>query len=180
MPGSGFGTGLASLVAALNTDFDWLREHTRYLQRAIEWDKGGRPANRLLSGNDILEAKAWAARRPKSAPEPTALQLDFIRASEDEAEARLSEQRKQLEAMAAAQAERETALHDREEALKQADARKRCEGQEYCACGSEHFRRARRVARLARQQNVIAEQQRTAESKENKPTTYWLAPRPSL
>src|SRR5262245_1976395 len=39
-PGSGFGTGLASLVAALKTDFDWLREHTRYLQRAIEWDKG--------------------------------------------------------------------------------------------------------------------------------------------
>jgi hypothetical protein len=46
------GTGLASLIAALNTDFDWLREHTRYLQRATEWDRGGRPANRLLSGND--------------------------------------------------------------------------------------------------------------------------------
>ena len=120
VPGSGFGTGLASLVAALNTDFDWLREHTRYLQRAIEWDKGGRAANRLLSGNDILEAKAWVARRPKDAPEPTALHLDFIRASEEEADARLSEQRKQLEAIAAAQAERETALHDREEALKQA------------------------------------------------------------
>jgi hypothetical protein len=98
--GSGFGTGLASLITALNTDFDWLREHTRYLQRTIEWDTGGRPANRLLSGNDILEAKAWAAARPKSAPEPTALQLDFIRASEEEAVARLSEQRKQLEAVA--------------------------------------------------------------------------------
>ena len=35
-PGSGFGTGLAKLVAALNTDLDWLREHTRYLQRATE------------------------------------------------------------------------------------------------------------------------------------------------
>src|SRR5215467_199016 len=126
VPGSGFGTGLANLVAALNTDFDWLREHTRYLQRAIEWDTGGRPANRLLSGNDIRAAKAWAAARPKSAPEPTALQLDFIRASEGEAEARLSEQRKQLEAMAAAQAERETALHEAEEAVKQAaDARRR-------------------------------------------------------
>src|SRR5262249_55254253 len=34
VPGSGFGTGLANLVAALKTDFDWLREHTRYLQRA--------------------------------------------------------------------------------------------------------------------------------------------------
>jgi TPR repeat protein len=126
LPGSGFGTGLASLIAALNTDYDWLREHTRYFQRALEWDTGGRPANRLLSGNDILEARAWAARRPKSAPEPTALQLDFIRASEEEAEARLSEQRKQLEAVAAAQEARETALNDRQEALKQAaDAQRR-------------------------------------------------------
>jgi hypothetical protein len=56
------------------------------------------------------------ARRPKGAPEPTALQLDFIRASEEEAAARLSEQRKQLEAVAAAQAEREKALHAAEEA----------------------------------------------------------------
>src|SRR5262245_38835640 len=116
VPGSGFGTGLASLITALNTDFDWLREHTRYLQRAIEWDKGGRAANRLLSGNDIVEAKAWVARRPKSAPEPTALHLEFIRASEDEAEARSSEQRKQLQEMAAAQAEREKALKEREDA----------------------------------------------------------------
>jgi TPR repeat protein len=115
-PGSGFGTGLAKLIAALNTDFDWLREHTRYLQRATEWDRGGRPANRLLSGDDIAEAKAWAARRPKNAPEPTALHLDFIRASEEEAEARSSAQRKQLEAMAAAQAERQTALDQAEEA----------------------------------------------------------------
>ena len=152
VPGSGFGTGLASLVAALNTDFDWLREHTRYLQRAIEWDTGGRPANRLLSGNDIAEAKAWAARRPKSAPEPTALHLDFIRASEEEAEARLSEQRKQLEAMAAAQAERETALH---EARRGAEAGRRRaaqtgEDQKYCACGCEHFGRGRRVACFCR------------------------------
>src|SRR5215471_17962512 len=113
---SGFGTGLASLTAALNTDFDWLRDHTRYLQRATEWDRGGRPANRLLSGDDIAETKAWVARRPKNAPEPTALHLDFIRASEEEAKARSSAQRKQLEAMAAAQAERETALHEAEEA----------------------------------------------------------------
>jgi TPR repeat protein len=113
---SGFGSGLKSLVAALNTDFDWLREHTRYLQRATEWDRGGRPGNRLLSGDDIAEAKAWAARRPKNAPEPTALHFDFIRASEEEAKARSSAQRKQLEEMAAAQGEREKALRQAEEA----------------------------------------------------------------
>jgi TIR domain len=129
VPGSGFGTGLASLVAALNTDFDWLREHTRYLQRSIEWDKGGRPANRLLSGNDILDAKAWVARRPKGAPEPTALQLDFIRASEGEAEARLSEQRKQSRA-------RDGPARPRRGAQATCEG---CEGQEYCACGGEHF-----------------------------------------
>src|SRR5262249_32962014 len=89
-------------------------------------DRGRRPANRLLSGDDIAEARAWAARRPKSAPEPTALHLDCIRASEEETEARLSAQRKQLEVVAAAQAERETALHKAEEALKKAaDAQRR-------------------------------------------------------
>jgi WD domain, G-beta repeat len=80
-PGSGFGTGLLALVTALNTDLDWLREHTCYLQRATEWDAGRRLANRPLSGVDTATAKAWAASRPKAAPEPTAVHLDFIRAS---------------------------------------------------------------------------------------------------
>ena len=82
--GSGFGSGLAQLVSALNMDLEWLREHTRYLQRATEWDQGSRPAHRLLFGPDITTAKAWAVRRPKNSPEPTALQLDFIKASEIE------------------------------------------------------------------------------------------------
>jgi TPR repeat protein len=124
-PGSGFGEGLKRLVEALNTDFEWLLEHTRYLQRASEWEKGGRPANRLLSGDDISEAKAWVARRPKAAPAPTVLQLGFIRASEREAEAQLSAKRQRLAAMAAAQEERENALREREVALKLAQDEQR-------------------------------------------------------
>lgn len=118
-PGSGFGVGLAKLVAALNTDFDWLREHTRYAQRAAEWNDG-RPANRLLSGDDIRIAKEWLARRPKNAPEATSLQLDFIRASEAEADARLKAERTRLEEMTAAQDQRAKALRDAETALEQA------------------------------------------------------------
>jgi WD40 repeat protein len=120
VPGSGFGTGLAQLSEALKTDFDWLRLHTRYLQRAIEWEHAKWPENRLLLGDDIAEAKAWSSRRPASAPEPTTLHLDFIRASEEAAEARGNAQRRQLESVASAQAERETALRDAEEALKRA------------------------------------------------------------
>jgi hypothetical protein len=41
LPGSGSRTGLAQLVSALDTDLDWLREHTRLLQRASEWDSAG-------------------------------------------------------------------------------------------------------------------------------------------
>ena len=113
-PGSGFGSGLVGLVSALNTDLDWLREHTRYLQRATEWDAGGRPANRLLSGPDIATAKAWAARRPKNAPEPTELQRDFIKASEAEESRQQSAEAQRLQEIAEAQAARGKALAERE------------------------------------------------------------------
>jgi hypothetical protein len=85
----------------------WPRRH---LQRASEWDAGGRPANRLLSGADIASAKAWAASRPKAAPEPTALHLDFIRASEAEESRQQSAEAKRLRQLAEAQAEREAEI----------------------------------------------------------------------
>jgi hypothetical protein len=116
-PDSGFGTGLAQLIQALNTDLEWLREHTRLLLRATEWENGGKATNRLLSGSDIGAAKAWALRRPKGAPEPTSLHIDFIRASEEAEDERLREQRKRLEEMATAQEERAKALRSAEEAL---------------------------------------------------------------
>jgi TIR domain/WD domain, G-beta repeat len=109
-PGSGFGAGLVQLASALNTDLDWLREHTRYLQRATEWDAGGRPANRLLSGPDIESAKTWAAGRPKNTPEPTALHLDFIKASEAEDIRQQSVEAQRLRQLEEALVEREKAL----------------------------------------------------------------------
>lgn len=114
-PGSGFGTGLVALVTALETDLDWLREHTRYLQRAMEWNEGGRPTNRLLSGSDISLAKNWAATRPKDAPAPTALHLDFIMASELWEAERQNEDRRRLE-------ERERLVREAEAAQKERNA----------------------------------------------------------
>jgi TIR domain/WD domain, G-beta repeat len=125
-PGSGFGSGLVQLASALNTDLDWLREHTRYLQRATEWDAGGRPANRLLSGPDVATAKAWAARRRRQAPEPTALQFDFIKASEAEEGRQQSVEAQRLKQIADALAEREKAQEREAEARKnESEAEKR-------------------------------------------------------
>src|SRR5208282_1000770 len=97
LPGSGFGTGLARLVSALDTDLDWLRERTRLLQRANEWDSAGRPEYQLLFGESIAQAKAWAERRPKDAPEPTAQHYEFVRASEEADARREDTERQQLE-----------------------------------------------------------------------------------
>jgi hypothetical protein len=113
-PGSGFGQGLADLVQALNTDLEWVREHTRLGQRAAEWQVGNWSENRLLSGAEIVAAKDWLARRPPKAPEPTPLHLDFIRASEDAQTARDSAERQRLDQIDAAQTARQQALADTE------------------------------------------------------------------
>ena len=116
-PGSGFGSGAARLVEALRTDLEWLREHTRLLLRASEWANGDRSESRLLSGSDIVAAKAWATQQPKDAPAPTELHLEFIHASEQAEDARLIAQRQHLEEMTAAQDERAKALRAAEQAL---------------------------------------------------------------
>lgn len=76
-----FMSGLAGLRRALTTDIAWLREHTRLLVRAREWDGAGRPENRLLIGPDIKAAERWLDGRPAEAPEATELHRDFITAS---------------------------------------------------------------------------------------------------
>jgi hypothetical protein len=115
-PGSSWANGLRELDKALKTDLSWLREHTRLLQRALEWEAGGRFEGRLLSGQDVLDAKSWAGRRPPNAPPPTAAHLAFIEASEEREAARENERQRQLEERErlvrdaeAAQAARETA-----------------------------------------------------------------------
>lgn len=104
-------------MKALNTDLNWLREGTRYLQRATEWDAGGRATNRLLSGSDVTAARVWTQRRPSRAPQPTELQLDYIKASEAEEVRRQTAEAERLRQVAEAQEAREAALADKEKAL---------------------------------------------------------------
>lgn len=113
-----FMTGLSALARALSTDIDWIREHTRLLARAMEWDSARRQSNRMLLGDDITAAKAWAAHRPSSAPPPTDLHLEYIKASEFAEESRRNEERARLEAIATAQSAQAEALAERELAVR--------------------------------------------------------------
>lgn len=64
--GRSFARGVADLVAALRTDIDWLRDQTRLLDRAQEWDATQRSAALLLRGAALERALQWLeAPRPE-------------------------------------------------------------------------------------------------------------------
>ena len=88
-----------------------MRDQTRYGLLAASWEAGGKAENRLLLGSDVAAAKDWLERRPRTMPEPSEAVRDFIRASEEAETRRTSEERRRLAEIAAAQEEREKALH---------------------------------------------------------------------
>ncbi len=108
-------SGLKQLVEALNTDVDWLRDHTRYAERAAEWDQNSRGDERLLRGGALTIAMEWLARKLPAAPDPTTLQRQYIAASEDAESERtrrdklFEENQRLLEQYKAADAAREQA-----------------------------------------------------------------------
>src|SRR5262245_20129113 len=48
-----FGEGISRLVRAIETDLEWMREHGRILQRAIEWDRHRRDTSYVLQDKDL-------------------------------------------------------------------------------------------------------------------------------
>src|SRR5271166_4280546 len=101
-------------MVALRTDLDWHRTHTRYLQRALEWESLNRPAGALLSGDQLSKAKRWLESRPAQGSTITNLQLEYIRSSEEEEIRRNDARLSQLRTIALAQEGREQALEKAE------------------------------------------------------------------
>jgi hypothetical protein len=69
------------LLEALDTDMEWVHDHTRLLVRAKEWDKGGRDPSFLLRGKTLEEAERWQAKEAEKEPKFTSLQKEYILAS---------------------------------------------------------------------------------------------------
>ena len=123
VPGSGFGSGLAHLIASLSVDVEWTREHTRLGTLASRWHADNRPADLLLRGSELARLQRWRDTRPANAPELTALQRAFLQTSEDEESARASEERRQLEERQRALKQAEQAQEERAATLKQLSRR---------------------------------------------------------
>lgn len=73
---------LQPLVEALNTDLDWLAQHTRLLNRALEWERKGHNDSYLIRGTDLQEAQSFielgAAGKE---PAPTSLHVEYVQAA---------------------------------------------------------------------------------------------------
>ena len=76
-----FDKAFKSLQEAIETDLAHVREHTRLLLRAREWDRQGRGGGSLLDSTEVQRAEAWLAQAAGKKPEPTDLHSAYIVAS---------------------------------------------------------------------------------------------------
>lgn len=73
---------LDALVRALDTDLEWVRGHTRWLEEAVRWEAANRDRGLLLRGSDLKGAEAWLVTGAgRSEPRPTPLQVELVQAS---------------------------------------------------------------------------------------------------
>ena len=75
-----FNANFNQLVRTLDTDREHVHSHTKWLQRAIEWQEKGKSADLLLRGSELAVAEAWLndTQAQKKQPTVTDLQKAFI------------------------------------------------------------------------------------------------------
>lgn len=77
-PRDPFENAVDTLISALNTDIEWIREHTRLTGLVQRWVGAGRSPRLLLRGQDIQDAEAWRDSRPGEALAVTQEQAALI------------------------------------------------------------------------------------------------------
>ena len=78
--GTGFDVTVDKVIAAIDTDHDWVTAHTLWLGRALRWEESGRDRSTLLRrGKELRSAEEWLAGQSEHRkPPPTALQSAYI------------------------------------------------------------------------------------------------------
>lgn len=77
-----FEDALGLLNTTLDTDLDYVKQHTRILVRAREWESRGRDNDYVLRGDDLEAAQDWLTQGATKKPEPLPLHSQYIVASQ--------------------------------------------------------------------------------------------------
>lgn len=80
-----FENSLAALSIALDTNLEWVKIHTRLLERALEWEHRQRNRSFVLRGDDLAEAEQNRTLHAETPPHLTRLQQEYIYASRQDA-----------------------------------------------------------------------------------------------
>ena len=84
------GKALVSLITALDTDLEWVKAHTRLLNRAIEWNRHKRDYSFALRGSELRGAETLITSNHGREPGLLPLQTDYVLSSRRDANKRFS------------------------------------------------------------------------------------------
>ncbi|HIA70507.1 TPA: TIR domain-containing protein, partial [Candidatus Poribacteria bacterium] len=73
-----FDANFELLIDALDTDLEHVREHTRLLTRAIEWDQDEQSKGLALSRQELTMAEGWLTQGVSKEPRPAELHSEYI------------------------------------------------------------------------------------------------------
>ncbi|WP_353931397.1 TIR domain-containing protein [Okeanomitos corallinicola TIOX110] len=75
-----FNAKFEKLIITLDTDREYVRTHSKWLQRSLEWEKKNKNDDLLLRGSEFLAAYKWsfAAEQDQKSPALTTLQKEYI------------------------------------------------------------------------------------------------------
>jgi WD40 repeat protein len=76
------------VVKALDTDLEYVKAHTHWEMKALEWSGKDRDHSLLLRGTELAAAEAWLAAAEAKDPAPTPLQREFLTVSRQAAAVR--------------------------------------------------------------------------------------------
>jgi tetratricopeptide (TPR) repeat protein len=77
-----FDTAFKDLLTALDTDQAYVKSHTRYLVRALEWQQSKRDPSFLLEGDQLASAQTWLKSSISKTPEPLPTHHEYVTASD--------------------------------------------------------------------------------------------------
>lgn len=80
---SRFENAVSSLSDAISADIEWIREHTRLTNIALDFKKNGEKKDHLLTQSELDSARHWAGRKPASITSIASNVLELIERSQE-------------------------------------------------------------------------------------------------